>query len=504
MKQILQSKTGTVILACLGGLVVAIVAWRAGAQEMWDVNRAINDIAAGRNVAKARTTLETLDNRAYVLEKLEEAVEDEDYGVRAKFNLLTTLNMLSAPKALRRALHSKSRTAQRAACWLLYGDPEAKTRCGEIAVAWLREEGADERSMAALLCKQLDLAEAQPVLLEIVGRDPRTDKESDLFKRAIDAVKEPKPKELVDRLLAMAKDATLDEEVRGIALESLQRIKDGPRDEVLALSIEVLNDPTASRVLRSKAALGLREFPEDRAWQAIEAVLLSETEQDPILQRNCLYALGQMEPKDKELAAKYLDRLKQILHDRRVYHHKYFAMRVDVATALAALNAREPITLDIMCDYLVDEDKDDKEHLVRQEAWLTLWTLTGTKFEDVPEPELWEIPPQPFPDARSAREFFFRRAHHRPGITPAQAAMVAKIAGDTARMQKARQTYQGLKGRILEQWRVEAERTEAKKEEAPPPEPPPGAPGPQPGIEKEEGSGEPEKPKEEGAPPGGK
>ncbi len=459
MKQILQSKTFTVILASVCGLLVAVALWRfLGVGRWWEVRSAIRDIANRSQTARARTALETLNDRAYVLAALEAAVEDDSWNIDGRIEILTTLSMLSQPRAVRRALDSRSVAAQRAACWLLWGDPDAKTRCGEIALAWLKDQGSEERWRAAHICRGLDLAEAQPVLLEIVGRDPTTDGERNLFLRALQSIKDPKPKELVERLLKMAGDPEIHADLRAIALDTLQKVKDGPRDQILALSIGLLEDATADRMLRMKAAVGLRDFPEDRSWQALETVLLSETGEDPILQRNCLYSLGMMTPEDPAVAKRYLDRLRQLLHDRRVYHHKYFAIRVDVATALAALNAREPMTLDIMCDYLVDEDKDDRQHLVAQEAWLTLWTLTGTKFEDTPQPELWERPPPAFPDARDAREFLFSR--RRPGIKPEQSAVVAKIASDLARMQKARQVYQGLKGKILEQWRVEAEKAQ--------------------------------------------
>ncbi|MFI5401899.1 MAG: HEAT repeat domain-containing protein [Planctomycetota bacterium] len=459
MKKLLQSKTGTVILASVSGLLVAVLVYKFWFGQWWEVQSAMRDIAAGRNIAKARTTLETLDNRQYVLRVLEEAAEDDSYGVRAKYNFLTTLSMLSQPRAVRRALDSRSVAAQRAACWLLYTDPDAKARCAEVALAWLKDEGADERSQAAMLCDQMGVKEAQPVLLAIVQRDPRTDEERNLLMRALNAIDEPKPKELVDRLLKMAGDKALHEDLRAIALESLLRTKDGPREEILALAIGILEDPDANRILRIKAAGGLQDFPEERAWQALEAVLLSEKEDDLILQRNCLFSLGRMEPKDPELAKKFLDRLKQLLLDRRVYHSKYFATRVDVATALCALNVREPITLDIMCDYLVEEDKDDKQHLVRQEGWFTLWTLAGNtvRLPDVPQPDLWILPPQPFPDAQAAREFFFRRGRQRPGIKPEQAAVVEKMAGDLALMQKARQIYQSKKAEIVDAWQKKAQ-----------------------------------------------
>ncbi|MCK6458968.1 MAG: hypothetical protein L6Q95_03645 [Planctomycetes bacterium] len=492
MKQILQGKTGILILSAAAGLVVAVAAWKLfDLGTRLEVNAAVREIARNGSVAKARTTLELLDNRAFVLEKLSEAVEDDSHDVRGKSNLLSTLTMFNQPRALRRALDSKSVTTQRAACSLLWGDPELKTRCGEIALAWLKDPGADDRASAASICGHLDLGEAQPVLLEIVARDPTTASEQVLFMRALAGIKDPKPPALVERLFGIASSEGMDKDIRGIALESLQRIKEGPRDRVLELSIGILADANASPILRSKAALGLREFPEDRAWQALEAVLLSEGGRDEILQRNCLYALGQMNPADPALARRYVDRLRQLLVDRRVYGNPYYAIRVDVATALAALYARDPITLDIMGDYLVDEDPKDKEHLVRQEAWLTLWTLTGTRLPDLPEPELFMTPPQPFPDPLQAREYFFRRAHYRPGITMKQSAMVAKIAGDLPRMQKTRQQYQSLRAQILEQWRIEEE---ARKARAAGEGPSPGSVGPEPPKEEEKGPGEEGKP----------
>jgi hypothetical protein len=443
-------------------LGIAVVA--AGAREADPIDAAIADIAEGRNAAQATMTLAEIEDRERVVGKLVAAAEDDSHDVRGKSNLLATLAQLDGPDAPRRALDSESRTTRRAACMLLWNDPERKARCGEIALDWLGDEAAPDRATAAAICGRLDLDEAQPVLLAIVAREATTGAERKLLALALAAIRDPKPKDLVERLLALAADKAAHEETRGIALENLQAMKDGPRDRVLGVSTAILADPAEDRILRIKAALGLRQFPEDRAWQALEAVLLSEKEEDRILQRNCLYSLGEMDPPDEALSRRYLDRLRKLLLDRRVYGNPYFAIRVDVATALAALYARDPITLDIMGDYLVDEDPKDKEHLVRQEAWLTLWTLTGLKPRDLPEPELFVTPPQPFPDPLEAREYFFRRAHYRPGITMKQSAMVARIAGDLDRMRKTRETYKGLREAILEQWRKA------------PPEPPATAP----------------------------
>ncbi|HEX5136134.1 MAG TPA: collagen-like protein [Planctomycetota bacterium] len=480
MKQILQGKRGVYILAVVAGLVVAIAVAQILQPAQWyTVHTAIQDLAAGKNVAKSRTALETLNDRAYVLEKLQEAIEDDAYGITGKYNLLGTLTMFNQPRAIRRALESTSLSTQRAACKLLWGEAEFKDRCGEIALAWLKDPAAEDRGTAAAVCGHLGLADAQAVLLDIVSKDPGTVGEQALFQRALAGIKEPKPPELVDRLFKLASDPAMDKDTRGIALESLQRTKGGARDRVLQLSIDILKDQDGDPILRMKAALGLRDFPEDRAWDALEAVLVSDKEDDRTLQRNCLFALGQMEPADEAVGRRFIDRLRKLLVDRRVYNNPYFAIKVDVATALCALNAREPITLDIMDEYLVDEDPQDKQHLARQEAWLTLWTLTGLLPPDLPQPELFQRPPPPFSDPLAARDFLFRRASHRPGISVEQAAMVARIADNLALMQKTRQIHQGQRAAILEKWRREAEEAEKKEASGTPPQGPPGNVGPQ-------------------------
>jgi len=440
-------------------VAIALLAVVAGAQDS-DVDAAIADIAAGRNVAAARGVLESAD-RTSVEKKLREAVDDETLGIASKARLLGLLDPQSVP----RMLDAKSLSTQRAACSLLWGDAELKARCGEIALAWLKDEAAEDRGTAATICGRLGLADAQPLLLDIVSRDPKTEGERDLFQHALNAIPDPKPPQLINRLLKLASDSRMDTDVRGVALLALESAKNGPRDQILTLAIAILSDRGADRILRMRAALGLREFPEDRACEALKAVLLSDEEDDRILQRNCLYALGEMRPADDAVARRYLERLRQLLVDRRVYRNPYFAMKVDVATALSALNARDPATFDIMCEYLLDEDKDDKQHLVRQEAWLTLWTLTATKLV-----QPFDKPPQPFDDPLTAREFLFRRSFHRPGITQEQGRLVAQMADDLEKMRTTQKTYESLRAQILEQWDKEA--TKEKAPGTPPPKPP--------------------------------
>jgi hypothetical protein len=360
--------------------------------------------------------------------------------------------------------------------------------------------------MAAMICGRLDLPDAQPVFLAIAARDPKTQDDLGLFRQALAALKDPKPPQTVERLLQLAADAKADLEVRSVALEALHRMKDGPRERILALSIATLSDPTANDILRIKAAAGLRDYPDESAWQALEAVLLSETEQNHVLQRNCLFTLGTIALSEKDKSETHVERLKQILLDRRVYHSPYFGIRVDVAIGLATLNVREGIAIDIMCDYLVDEDAKDRDHLVRQEGWLTLWALTGVRFEGIPELADFKQQPPAFQNPKAGREYLFSR--HRPGITPSQSASVARLAQNLAKMQEIRQILTAKKGSILATWKAEAEALEAAN--AAKKETPPGPQGPTPpakeekkpandgsGADGEEGCGDP--PKEDGA-----
>jgi len=457
MKQFLQGKAGTAILVILAATAIAAGIWYVfDLGKVFAVSSAIKDIEEGRNVAQARADLEQINDRAYVLDRIENAVTEDDGTIRSKVNLLNTLGVFNQPRALYRALEAPSVTAQRAACALLFGSPEHKERCAEIAIAWLRDEGAGERSQAALICGQLDLEAARPVFLEILAKEPRTQDDLRLFQQALGAMRGAETPGLAERLLGYVEDGEAAEELRGVALEAIVRMKDAPRDRVLESTLALLRDPKTPKILRSKAALGLREFREERAWEALEKVLLAEDEQDRILQRNCLYGLGQTAP---------IDRVKRLLLDRRVYQNPYFGIRVDVATALAALNVREGITIDIMCDYLVDEDAADRDHIVRQDAWLTLWVLTGTPF-GIPEQELFRYPPRAFPDPEDAREFLFRRSSLRPGITREMAEAVERLAQDLTKMQQIRHTFgQTLKPKVVEKWRAEAQAAEKKDEE---------------------------------------
>ena len=108
---------------------------------------------------------------------------------------------------------------------------------------------------------------------------------------------------------------------------------------------------------------------------------------------------------------------------------------MDVCTALACAKGTGPEDLALMCDYLVDEDPEDKAHIVRSEAWLTLWTLTG-RMHGAESPELFgEAPTGGLPEMRARRSFL------RAGVKPEQARELERLCADLDHMRKVRAAY---------------------------------------------------------------
>jgi len=457
-------------------LVVVVTAKLFGASivKRWDVHQAVGDICDGRNMGEARTTLEMVGDRQYVLDKLKEALA-EDGSIRCKTGILQTLgDILKQPRVVRRALEADSLTTRRAACGLLYGVPEYRDQCAQIAMDWLADEGAEERYKAAQICGQLKLEKAKPLLIKALEKSPETQSDLMLLQQAVTALGDEAVPGLPERLLAMLKDPKIDPIVRGTVLQTLERMKGVPKDQLEAVALSILKDTTADSGFRSQAALTLGKLGTATAWDALEAVLLDESEQKKnfVLQRNCLQALAKTAP---------LERVRKLILDRRVYAHPYFGIRTDVCTALAALNVREGIALDILTEYLLDYQEDAREQMynVPAQAWLSLWVLTGTAYrtEAHPENELYRRPPPPLEDPEKARAFLFSMAWLRPGITQEQAAKADELARDRQAMSRVRDTYAAHKQDFIRRWAEQAAEKEKKADGQPPEAQGPVAPG---------------------------
>jgi hypothetical protein len=181
-------------------------------------------------------------------------------------------------------------------------------------------------------------------------------------------------------------------------------------------------------------------------WEALKQVVVDPRETDRSLQRAALYALGASCP---------LDDLAEFLTQRAVHTHPYPFVRGDVAAALAILNHRKPITLDILESYLVNESAEDTLNEVRREAWLSFYQLTGLA-HGVRQTSLFpRRPSKPLADEAEIRYQLWNKVHTRPSISKEQVDAVKAIVGDLGQMKSIRQTYAGARGAILESWAEE-------------------------------------------------
>ena len=105
-----------------------------------------------------------------------------------------------------------------------------------------------------------------------------------------------------------------------------------------------------------------------------------------------------------------------------------FGVRSDVASGLAALNARDKITLEIMCAYLTDEDPKDLALPVPQEAYPTLWVLTGHAY-GIADKTLFPPgrSPRPMRDEGAIRANLGNWTHLRVGISAEQVEALQRV-----------------------------------------------------------------------------
>ncbi|MHC4933100.1 MAG: HEAT repeat domain-containing protein [Planctomycetota bacterium] len=453
MKKLLKSKILNWILIA----VIVVLALKLGNDQFqwtnrWDVARAVDDILAGHETAKARQALRDAENRGLVIEELKDALESEKGTVKGKIEIIRTLNNWREVRVARRALHSTNLETRRAAAWFYHGSEANQEEVKGVVLDWLGDGDADGRSMAAQLVGQLKIEEAVPVLIEALDRGASTRAETNFLVGAMSALAALKPEGLGPRILKIAEDTGADVDLRRMAFMHLGRMKDVPREQVQQLMLSTLADSKSGNLLRNHAASALanKDLADENVWKALEEALLAPGG-DQVVQRTCLRALGESAP---------LDRVRGILLDRRVYGHPYFAIRVDVATGLAALGVKERIALDLLTDFLVDEDRNDTQLLVRQEGWLSLWTLSRRvilpdKFQD--SKKLFSNPPGAFKDEEKIRETLFKPSFTRPGVTNLMVDALKPVASDLDEMKRIRQVFNQQKDDIVASWKNEAE-----------------------------------------------
>ena len=459
-----------VVPAVWAGVVVVLglLAWRAlDLGTKLTVSRAVGDLMARNRVDEARKALLDLNDRRLIIGAVTDALASDEDNVPGKLELLRTLDELKETGAMRRALDSEALSTRRAAAAYFSDDETLRPQVSKIVLDWLADDDASGRRYAAQLCSRLQLTEAVPVLRAALEKPPRTADDEELAVAALNALVNLDDQGVGETAWRLAADGGLPEQVRSAAMYALSRTKDVPLKKTRELALKVVQDGAEGSLLRTTAAtiLQRKELADEEVWDALERVLVSRDEPEPALQRVCLNSLGTAAP---------FERLERVLLRPEVYGHEYFGVRIDVATALAALNLRKPLVYDILLGYLVDEDpKDprfppDTQHLVRAEGWATLWTLTGM-MTGVDKPELFAKQPPAFTDPVRIRQNLWSHQWLRPGFNRNQDmwnALMAK-AKDLQAMKHVRDTYTNAKGTILDSWKATAEAQKQPSDDKP-------------------------------------
>lgn len=364
-------------------------------------------------VAIAERVLKALPDRAEVIAEAQRPLQDEKASLGGKCRVLQLVARLERSDIVTDALKSPVVSTRRAAAQVLAGVPDLAETANPILLAWIAEEPPPEPALLVEACRRAGLAEARPWLRKVLEAP---DTPPPVFENALAALlAEPSP-DLAEAVKKRLADPKEDPARIEACIDALKALNEMRADDLLLPWIV----QREHRMARLKAVFAIRDPV------ALQPFLLDKGEDDAILQRNCLFRLMQVVD-DADLL--------KLLRDPRVNRHKYFAIRVDVCTALAAIEGSCLPDVPLLLDYLVDEDPQDKGSLVRGEAWLTLWILTGKMHGALGE---FAKPP-----ARGGREY--RATRMRPGVTREQTDAVYRLAKDLDHMRTVREAYAAAK-----------------------------------------------------------
>ncbi len=424
----------------------------------WKIHRAISQLEDGVGTADAHKALQKIEKRMMVIEALKGALEDEG-KVAGKLAILNSLGSFGERRAVNRSAESKVVSTRRASVMVRYDLAKNDPSTPDILLDWLQDESADARGRAALMLARFKIKEAEPHLIKIISKAPTSPADIAAVRGSLNALRQFKTKGLAPHLIKLFSNKSLDVSVRAEALETLSFVDDSKRELVLDHALKVIADKDNERILRMKMTSILRRpsWGSPKVWDVLEKILLDESEPDHTTQRTCLEALSKSAP---------LERVKNLFLNKTVYRHPYFGIRVDVAVGLATLNVREAASIDILGLLLEDDDPKDTQHLVRSEAFLSLWVLTGVA-NGVREKELFRRPPMPIRDEEQKREYLLRAAFLRPGINDAQVRAVRNAVKDRAQAKKIRQLYTNPRAvqMIVESWAAQKKAADERAKE---------------------------------------
>ncbi len=454
----MQRINWNLILSLIIAVLAGVVLWRVfDVGTKWEISRAVSDLKSRSKADDARERLFATNYRGAVLDALSEALEESGGTPDEKIEIISTLLQYKAPAPVERALASENVTTRYAAGYVLYRRRADEDACKKIALEWLNDRSVGSRALAVTMAKDLGLKEAVPMMLEIID-SPKNDVAE--TRAALYALSVLKPPGVADRLLKLiSNDAGQSTDVVGVALGAVNRLNlsDTERESLRKTLVAMLKDKGAGTILRMRAAqeLARDSYNTPDTVEAVEGVLLSD--EQPQVQRVCLKRAAQFGGHE---------RIKELLHDRRVYKHPYTFIRHDVSIALQGMQMRDKLTFDILCDYLVDDSADDTNHILRQDAWLSLWLLTGI-VHGIQENDLFRKAPR-YSERPAAINDLFRLAHRAGVVSIPMRKAIAAHVGDLKEMKATRQVLQAKWPEVQARWekqRADAEEKRKKLEE---------------------------------------
>ncbi len=413
MKNMLKHPVASVGLVLGITAVVVAILWNTlDLGTVLSIHNNVDDLANGRNLPVARSELKKTP-RGPTIEALKEALDDNDGTPGGKYQVLLLLDEFKETRAVARAIESSVLSTQRGAAYYSQSPKGDSTRACEIAVKWLDDSGAADRRLAILILRANKRREAIPQLKQIIENEGTNAQSAAEVIRAIDALNYMEAEGIGPMILKLAGNKSIDARVRAEALRVLTHRDDTPRDELRALLTDIVKDKKAPSSMRSNALamLGSPANATPEIWELLKSILLDPDEPDEIFQRIALDALRRSYP---------LDKLAELILDRRVYDHRYFGVRTDVACAIGNLRIKSRLALDVLTQMLVDDDARDYTDNVPRQAWISWWLLSGLTY-GASHPERFRKVPAKITTEEYLRDYLFAIQHaNQPTISVAQ------------------------------------------------------------------------------------
>ncbi|MHC4953281.1 MAG: HEAT repeat domain-containing protein [Planctomycetota bacterium] len=412
MKKMLKNPAvsvgGLVTIAVIAG----VVAWNAlDLGTAWTIQSRVDDLVHARNIEAARQQL-VQTPRGPTIEALKASLTTETGTPWGKVQVLQLLSQFNEVRAIRRAIGSDVLSTKRGAAYLRQTDKRSKDDVKKVALDWLKDGDSTDRRLAVIILRTTDARETIPDLMQVLDSEGRKAKSAAVVIRVLDALGHFQAEGIADPIMALAKDESVESAVRAEAFRVLTFLDAAPRDELRTLLMTVARDKNSPSDMRHHAValLGKPQNATEEAWEILKNILFDPDEKDEIFQRTALRSLTASYP---------LDKLGEVILDRRVYTHRYFGIRTDVASGLGNLRVKSRLALQVLTELLVDDDPRDLSDNVPRQAWISYWMLSGISY-GASRPELFRTVPKRMNSDEMMREYVYSIQYGNPAISEAQ------------------------------------------------------------------------------------